>query len=131
MSWPVGSVKRTRSPVSSISPAGMRSGGHTVGIQVFLELGQRCIAIDLEGEEVDAGLVGFAQHQAVVVPLVPGLEVDAALLVAAGFPETQNIAVKVDAFLEIEHAQSGVAGTQYTIHCHDYDSSCVDFRLLD
>ena len=45
-------------------------------------LSESLIEAGFEREEIDAGLVGFADQHAVVFALVPGLEIDPALGVA-------------------------------------------------
>ena len=93
-------------------------GGEAEGLEVAVELLEGGLVGNLEGEEIDAGLLGLTDQDAVVIALVPGLEIHAALVVTAGFDQTQGVLVKVDAFFQIQDAQRNVAGTQNTSHCH-------------
>lgn len=97
---------------------GDAGGGQAVGLEVGVELLEGGLVEHLEAEEVDPGAVGLADHVAVVVALVPALEVDATLRVAAGFHQAQHVAVEADAFLEIQHAHLGMARPQHTCHRH-------------
>ncbi|MPN43238.1 hypothetical protein SDC9_190797 [bioreactor metagenome] len=94
------------------------AGGDAIGVEVLFQLVERCAAIDLEGKEVDAGAVGLTQDHAVMIALVPGLEIDAPLRVAAGFREAEHVRVKLHALIEIEHLELDVPGTKYACHCH-------------
>jgi len=40
-----------------------------------------------------------------VVSLIPGLEVDPALLIPSGFDQTQDVFYKIDPFFQIQHTQ--------------------------
>src|SRR5690606_27367103 len=72
----------------------------------------------LEGEEINAGLVGLANQHAVVLALVPGLEIDPALRVTPGLDQTERVLVEVDALFEVQNAKRDVSRTQYASHCH-------------
>lgn len=74
-------------------------------VQTALELVQRSLVQHAVADEVHAGAVGLAQHDAVVVALVPGLEVDTALRVFARFHQADDVAVELAADLHVEDAQ--------------------------
>ncbi|MNY22984.1 hypothetical protein D3C86_1566270 [compost metagenome] len=93
-------------------------GGQAVGLQVGIQLLEGGLVEHLEAEEVETGAVRLADHVAVVIALVPALEVDAALRIAPGFHQAQHVPVEADAFFEIQHANLGMARPQHTCHRH-------------
>ena len=93
--------------------------------QVAAEALQRRRIAHLEGEMIDAGAVGPAQYDAVVVALVPGLEIDAAGTVPSGFDEPQHVAIKMDRPIEVGHPQLRVSGPQHAGQSH-YIPPCPD-----
>ena len=52
--------------------------------------------------EIQAGAVGFAQNQAVVIALIPAFQVHPALRVAAGFNHAHHVTVVMNAFFQIQ-----------------------------
>ena len=78
-------------------------GGDAKGLQVTFELVEGGPVADLETDVVHAGPVGLTEDQAVMVALVPGLEVHPARRVAAGFHQPQHLAVEIDALLQVEY----------------------------
>ncbi|MNZ75489.1 hypothetical protein D3C78_939670 [compost metagenome] len=99
--------------------AGRNAGSdQTVGLQVGIEFFQGGLVQHLETKEIDAGGIRLTDHIAVVIALIPAFEIHPALVVAPGFHQTQNVAVKMDAFFKVQHAHLGMPWTQYTCHRH-------------
>src|SRR6516165_11046186 len=67
---------------------------------------------------VDAGAVGPAQHDTVMVAFIPGLEIDATNAVAPGLHQPQHITIKVDRWLEFSHPDLRMAGPQHPCERH-------------
>lgn len=97
---------------------GDAGGGQPVGLQVGIELLQGGLVQYLEAEEVDTGSVRFTDHIAVVIALIPALEVHPSLIVTPGLDQPQHIAIEMNAFFKVQHAHLGMARTQYTCHRH-------------
>ena len=95
-----------------------RVGDQTGLLEVDRELLQRGGRIDPPAHVVHARFVGLAQHDAVVVVLVPGLQEDPALLVARRFGESENVDVMLECRVHFEHTDRDVPGTQDTCECH-------------
>src|SRR5215469_10365193 len=67
---------------------------------------------------VDAGAVGPAQHDTVMVAFIPGLEIDATNAVAPGLHQPQHITIKVDRWFEFSHPDLRMAGPQHPCERH-------------
>src|SRR3990167_1698897 len=95
--------------------------------QILGQAVQASLIEHLEAHEIHARLIGLAQHHGEFVDLGPGLQVDAPLLVAVHFDQTEQVAVMGQGTLQIEYAQLDVTGAHYAFF-HD-DTSCW-FLLL-
>jgi len=86
--------------------------------KLCLEGIERRFVADLEAEEIDPGALGLAQHDAVVIALVPALEIDPARCVSAGFHQAQNIAVEMNRGIQFEHAHLRMTGPHHAFKSH-------------
>ena len=92
-------------------------GGDAVVLEVGFERGERGIVGHLEAVEVHAGLTGVAQDEAVVIALVPPLEVGASC-VATCLHQADDVRVELDRFVEVEDLELHVPGSEHSSDCH-------------
>jgi len=97
------------------------------GLELFLQVIERGFVEHLVAKEVQPGLVGLAQDDAVVVALVAGLEIGAALGIAAHGLQAHHVGVPLDRFFQVEYADLGVPRAQNASHCHSRSPS-LGFR---
>src|SRR5215467_2571747 len=67
---------------------------------------------------IDPGPIGLAQHDTVVITLVPGLEIDATDAVPAGLNQPKHITVEMNSRVEFDHPHLNMSGPQNACHCH-------------
>ena len=83
-------------------------------LDVLRELLERRRRIDAPAHVVHARFVGFTQHDAVMIVLVPRLEEDAlCLVVTRGLNESKHVPVVLQRRFQLEDANRHVSRTQY------------------
>src|SRR5947207_7952685 len=92
----------------------------TKSLNVPREALKRCFAVDLERDEIASGNVGLTQDDAVVVELIPGFQIHAALVIAACDIEANHFSVMFDRSFNIKNPEQAVSGTKNPSHRHTF-----------
>ena len=76
-------------------------GGDAIGVQILLEPVERRESVHLEGEDINSGAIRLPQDKAMVVALVPGLEIDTTIGIATHFNKSEHIPIELDVLFQI------------------------------
>lgn len=93
-------------------------GGAAGILEPLLEGIQDRLAVHLEAHEIHPRGVGLPQHHREPVPLVPGLEVDAAAVVTVHLLEAETVLVVDQGLLHIQDPDAYMPRPHYACHCH-------------
>jgi hypothetical protein len=96
----------------------LQVGGQTAAFDRRRQTVQRRLAVHTEAHVVHARRIRFAQHHAVVVVFIPGLEVHATLRIAPGLDQAQYLSVVFHRRIQIRHPQGDMTRTQHAGHRH-------------
>ena len=110
-------MARGDGPADAAADAGLFAGGDMVDLEAIvgdalLELVEVGVLEHLEGHQVEAGGVGAAQHDGMMVELVGGLEIDAAVGAFGDLMQADIFGVVVDRRGHVEHADLDEAWTK-------------------
>src|SRR5262249_30833579 len=85
---------------------------------IFAQPFERGFVVDLERNVVTAGYIGFMEDDAVMVLLIPGFQVDAALIISIGFDEPDNLGVMFQGCIHIQHPERTMSRAHNTCNRH-------------
>ncbi len=86
-------------------------GFDPVGNQVRIQLFQRRLVEHFETKEVDTGMVSLTEYHAMVIALIPALQVDTSLSIASGFNKTQHVTIVANTFFKVEYTNLSMSWT--------------------
>ena len=85
----------------------------------------------LESKKIDPGTISFTNHHTVMILFIPGLEIDPALIIPAGFQQAQHIPIEMNALFEIQHPDLSMTRPQYTLNRHQLIPLVIVYQLDD